>query len=73
MKMRAITPLSGTAKYCPDPDICPQNRTGGEVTQAMLIMGQEPASQIALCLKAALLFLMNAFCKRGRRSKATRR
>ncbi|WOH80661.1 HipA domain-containing protein [Bradyrhizobium sp. BEA-2-5] len=40
-------------------DICPQNRTGGEASQAMLIMGQERASQIALCLKAAPLFLLN--------------
>src|SRR5229473_2735148 len=47
--------LSLTPAY----DICPQNRTGGEATQAMLILGQERASQIALCLKAAPLFLMN--------------
>lgn len=40
-------------------DICPQSRTGGEATQAMLIMGDERASQIALCLKAAPLFLLN--------------
>jgi len=40
-------------------DICPQNRTGGEATQAMLIMGQQRASQIALCLKAAPLFLIS--------------
>jgi serine/threonine-protein kinase HipA len=39
-------------------DICPQNRTGGEASQAMLIMGQQRASQIALCLKAAPLFLL---------------
>jgi serine/threonine-protein kinase HipA len=45
--------LSLTPAY----DICPQNRTGGEATQAMLIMGQERASQIALWLKAAPLFL----------------
>ena len=48
--------LSLTPAY----DICPQNRTGGEATQAMLIMGQDRASQIALCLKAAPLFLMNS-------------
>ena len=47
--------LSLTPAY----DICPQNRTGGEATQAMLIMGQERTSQIALCLKAAPLFLMS--------------
>ncbi|HEX7743229.1 MAG TPA: HipA domain-containing protein, partial [Sphingobium sp.] len=43
----------------PGYDICPQNRTGGEASQAMLIMGQERASQIALCLQAAPLFLLN--------------
>jgi serine/threonine-protein kinase HipA len=40
-------------------DICPQGRTGGEATQAMLIMGDDRASQITLCLKAAPLFLLN--------------
>lgn len=40
-------------------DICPQNRTGGEATQAMLIMGEKRASQVELCLKAAPLFLLN--------------
>lgn len=49
------TELALTPAY----DICPQNRTGGEATQAMLIMGEERASQIALCLKAAPLFLLN--------------
>ncbi len=47
--------LSLTPAY----DICPQNRAGGEATQAMLIMGQQRASQIALCLKAAPLFLLS--------------
>jgi serine/threonine-protein kinase HipA len=47
--------LSLTPAY----DICPQNRTGGEATQAMLIMGQQRASQIALCLKAVSLFLIS--------------
>jgi serine/threonine-protein kinase HipA len=40
-------------------DICPQGRAGGEATQAMLILGQDRASQIALCLKASSLFLLN--------------
>jgi serine/threonine-protein kinase HipA len=40
-------------------DVCPQNRTGGEATQAMLIMGDDRASQITLCLKAAPLFLLS--------------
>lgn len=40
-------------------DICPQGRHGGEATQAMLILGNERQSQIALCLKAASSFLLN--------------
>ncbi|OAF07192.1 phosphatidylinositol kinase [Bradyrhizobium centrolobii] len=40
-------------------DICPQGRAGGEATQAMLILGQDRHSQIALCLKAAPSFLLN--------------
>jgi serine/threonine-protein kinase HipA len=40
-------------------DICPQARTGGEAHQAMLILGEEKQSQIALCLKAAPVFLLN--------------
>ncbi|GGH05140.1 phosphatidylinositol kinase [Glycocaulis albus] len=34
-------------------DICPQNRTGNEATQAMLIKGQDRASRLATCLDAA--------------------
>jgi serine/threonine-protein kinase HipA len=48
--------LSLTPAY----DICPQSRSGGEPTQAMLIMGEQRSSQISLCLKAASLFLLNA-------------
>ena len=48
--------LSLTPAY----DICPQSRSGGEATQAMLIMGEQRSSQISLCLKAAPLFLLNA-------------
>jgi serine/threonine-protein kinase HipA len=40
-------------------DICPQARAGGEAAQAMLIMGAERLSTIALCLKAAPLFLLS--------------
>ncbi len=40
-------------------DICPQARTGSEVNQAMLILGEQKQSQVALCLKAASLFLLN--------------
>lgn len=50
-------PLSGMEELFLTPayDICPQDRTRGEVTQAMLIMGKERASQVALLLKAAAL------------------
>ncbi|WP_276200626.1 HipA domain-containing protein [Chelatococcus sp. XZ-Ab1] len=34
-------------------DICPQNRTGNEATQAMLIKGDARASTLATCLMAA--------------------
>lgn len=34
-------------------DICPQNRTGNEATQAMLIKGEGRASTMATCLAAA--------------------
>lgn len=47
--------LSLTPAY----DICPQNRTGGEATQAMFIHGQDRRSQISVCLKAAPLFLLS--------------
>src|SRR5271166_5020581 len=47
--------LSLTPTY----DVCPQARSGGEATQAMLIMGEQRTSQIALCLKAAPLFLVD--------------
>ena len=40
-------------------DICPQSRTGGEANQAMLIMGEQKASQLSLCIKAAPLFLLS--------------
>ncbi len=40
-------------------DICPQSRAGGEAAQAMLILGQDRHSRIALCLKAASSFLLN--------------
>jgi serine/threonine-protein kinase HipA len=46
--------LSLTPAY----DICPQQRSGGEAGQAMLIMGEQRTSQISLCLKAASLFLL---------------
>jgi serine/threonine-protein kinase HipA len=47
--------LSLTPAY----DICPQQRTGGQANQAMLIMGDRKASQISLCLMAASQFLVD--------------
>ncbi|VVN91843.1 type II toxin-antitoxin system HipA family toxin [Pseudomonas fluorescens] len=40
-------------------DICPQNRSGNVASQGMLIMGGANQSQIALCLDAAHLFLLD--------------
>jgi serine/threonine-protein kinase HipA len=48
--------LSLTPAY----DICPQGRTGGEATQAMLITGNKRLSQLTLCMEAAPQFLLGA-------------
>ena len=48
--------LSLTPAY----DICPQGRTGGEATQAMLIIGNKRLSQITLCMESASQFLLGA-------------
>lgn len=40
-------------------DICPQNRTGNEATQAMLILGENRMSNLAVCLDAAPKFLLS--------------
>jgi len=37
-------------------DICPQSRSGGIATQAMLIEGEHRESQLALCVHAAPIF-----------------
>ncbi|MDR5907021.1 HipA domain-containing protein [Franzmannia qiaohouensis] len=42
-----------TYRLTPAYDICPQSRTGGEATQAMLLHGQERRSQLVHCLEAA--------------------
>ncbi|MDF0535749.1 HipA domain-containing protein [Shewanella sp. A32] len=47
--------LSLTPAY----DICPQGRSGGEATQAMLISGQNRFSQLATCLHTANNFLLS--------------
>jgi serine/threonine-protein kinase HipA len=40
-------------------DICPQGRTGNEVSQAMLITGNNNLSQLNTCLDAANHFLLS--------------
>lgn len=40
-------------------DICPQQRTGGEATQAMLIYGHNNFSQIKVCIQARDAFLIS--------------
>lgn len=47
-----------TLTLTPAYDICPQGRTGGEATQAMLITGQKKFSQMTVCLEAAPQFLL---------------
>ncbi len=47
--------LSLTPAY----DICPQNRTGNETSQAMLISGNNRMSRIASCIEAAPNFLLS--------------
>ncbi|MCA6999578.1 type II toxin-antitoxin system HipA family toxin [Dickeya solani] len=45
-------------KLTPAYDICPQNRTGNEATQAMLIISENRMSNLAVCLDAAPKFLL---------------
>lgn len=40
-------------------DICPQSRTGQQASQAMLIRDNDRTSQVATCINAASLFLLN--------------
>ena len=37
-------------------DICPQGRTGGEATQAMILVGNNRFSQLSVCIEAARHF-----------------
>jgi serine/threonine-protein kinase HipA len=46
-------------RLTPAYDICPQNRTGNEATQAMLIAGQDRMSRLSSCLNAAGHFLLS--------------
>ena len=41
-------------------DICPQGRTGGEASQAMLIVDNKRLSQLSICLEAAGNFLLTS-------------
>ena len=47
-------------KLTPAYDICPQNRTGNEATQAMLITGEDRRSRLATCLTATPHFQLSA-------------
>lgn len=47
--------LSLTPAY----DICPQGRSGNEATQAMLIIGENRMSNLAVCLSASAKFLLS--------------
>src|SRR5690606_28686980 len=48
-----------TLRLTPAYDICPQNRTGREATQAMLISGNNRLSTMKSCLDAAHHFLVS--------------
>jgi len=48
-----------TLRLTPAYDICPQNRTGHEASQAMLIAGEDRMSRISSCLTAAGHFLLS--------------
>lgn len=47
--------LSLTPAY----DICPQQRTGGEASQGMIVFEGKNLSQLSLCVKAAPIFLLD--------------
>lgn len=46
-------------------DICPQNRTGNEATQAMLIQGSNRFARLDVCVAAAPQFLLSETEARG--------
>ena len=52
-------------------DICPQNRTGNEASQGMLISGDNNLSQLKSCLEAAHNFLLSEAEARGIFKKLT--
>lgn len=49
-----------TLTLTPAYDICPQNRSGNEASQAMLIVGEDRRSRLATCLDAAPAFMLDA-------------
>jgi serine/threonine-protein kinase HipA len=49
-----------TLTLTPAYDICPQNRSGNEASQAMLIVGEDRRSRLATCLDAAPSFMLDA-------------
>jgi len=48
-----------TLRLTPAYDICPQARSGGEASQAMLIVGDKRQSRIAICLEASPAFQLS--------------
>lgn len=46
-------------RLTPAYDLCPQLRTGGEASQAMLICGEQRQSRLATCIEAAGQFLLS--------------
>ena len=48
-----------TLTLTPAYDICPQNRTGREANQAMLIVGEKRTSTLTVCIEAAPHFLLS--------------
>ncbi len=48
----------GVLTLTPAYDICPQNRTGREANQAMLLIGENRTSRLSTCLEAAVHFLL---------------
>lgn len=46
-------------RLTPAYDLCPQNRSGNEASQAMLIIGEDRRSQIQVCFQARNQFLLS--------------
>ena len=54
-----------TLALTPAYDICPQPRSGGEASQAMLIAGSDRSSRLSTCLAAAPHFKLSAEAAKG--------